>query len=194
MRRPRALDLFCGAGGVSVGLACAGFEVVGVDLAPQPRYPFGFIQADAMTVQFRGFDVIFASPPCQGYTSMRHAPGAKGAPLLIEQVRKRLQASGVPYCIENVEEARWAMERPMLLCGSMFGLGAQGCRLQRHRLFECSFPVHVPCECNHDDRPVIGVYGGTPASAPRGPAAARQRTSGSAATAPRRLRPWASLT
>ena len=159
-RKLRALDLFCCAGGVSMGLHRAGFEVVGVDLAPQPRYPFAFIQADALDFQFRGFDFIAASPPCQGYTSMRHAPGAKGAPMLIDAVRKKLKASSVPYCIENVEEAAWAMVRPLTLCGSMFGLGAQGCRLQRHRLFECSFPIHAPCQCSHDARPVIGIYGG----------------------------------
>jgi len=96
---------------------------------------------------------------CQGYTALRHAPGAIGAPRLIGPVRDMLRASGVPYCIENVEEARWDMRDPITLCGSMFGLAAQGCRLQRHRLFECSFPVEQP-ECRHDDRPVIGVYGG----------------------------------
>ena len=90
---------------------------------------------------------------------MRHAPGAKGAPLLIDAIRERLQAVGIPWCIENVEEAAWSMRSPVVLCGSMFGLGAQGCRLQRHRLFECSFPLPRRV-CNHDERPVIGVYGG----------------------------------
>jgi DNA (cytosine-5)-methyltransferase 1 len=156
---PLALDLFCCAGGAGVGLSQAGFTVVGVDIAPQPRYPFEFHQADALTYPLEGFDFIWASPPCQGYTSLRHAPGTKGAPLLIDSIRKRLIASGIPYCIENVEEAKWAMHEPVMLCGSMFDLGAQGCRLQRHRLFECSFPVEQ-LPCRHDDRPVIGVYGG----------------------------------
>jgi DNA (cytosine-5)-methyltransferase 1 len=154
----RALDLFCCAGGAGMGLHLAGFEVVGVDVARRPRYPFEFHQADALTYPLGGFDLIWASPPCQGYTSMRHAPGAKGAPRLIAEVRNRMPA-GVPWIIENVEEARSEMRDPVLLCGSMFGLGAQGCRLQRHRLFECSFPVQRP-ECDHDERPVIGVYGG----------------------------------
>lgn len=155
----KALDLFCCAGGAGMGLHRAGFEVVGVDIVPRPRYPFQFIQADALTIPLDGFDFIWASPPCQGYTAMRHAPGAKGAPLLIDAIRARLLESGSEWCIENVEEAAWAMRDPVTLCGSMFGLGAQGCRTQRHRLFECSFPLERP-KCRHDERPVIGVYGG----------------------------------
>lgn len=157
----RALDLFCCAGGASVGLSRAGFEVVGVDIKPQKRYPFEFHQADAMTFPLDGFDFIWASPPCQGYTVMRHAPGAKGtAPRLIASVRKRLVRSGLPWVIENVEEARWVLNNPITLCGSMFGLGAQGCRLQRHRLFEVNFPL-FQLQCAHDAAaPVIGVYGG----------------------------------
>lgn len=157
-RKPRALDLFCCAGGASMGLHQAGFEVVGVDIKPQPRYPFEFHQADALTFPLDGFDFIWASPPCQGYTAMRHAPGAKGAPLLIDAVRERMPA-GVLWVIENVEEAAWALHDPLTLCGSMFGLGAQGCRTQRHRLFESNFAI-PQMQCRHDSRPVIGVYGG----------------------------------
>lgn len=141
-----------------MGLQRAGFDVVGVDIVDRPRYPFQFHRADALTFPLDGFDFIWASPPCQGYTSMRHAPGTKGAPLLIDEVRARMPKH-VPWVIENVEEARWAMRSPVILCGSMFGLGAQGCRLQRHRLFESNFDIGAP-ECNHDERPVIGVYGG----------------------------------
>lgn len=159
MARPLALDLFCCAGGASMGLHRAGFDVIGVDIVVKPRYPFRFFQADALTFPLHGFDFIWASPPCQGYTALRYAPGTRGAPLLINVVRSRLQAAGVPWCIENVEEAAWAMINPITLCGSMFGLGAQGCRLQRHRLFECSFPIKQ-LTCRHDDRAVIGIYGG----------------------------------
>jgi len=141
-----------------MGLHRAGFEVVGVDIKARPNYPLEFHQADALTFPLEGFDFIWASPPCQGYTAMRHAPGAKGAPLLIDVVRDRMPA-GVPWVIENVEEAAWAMRDPITLCGSMFGLGAQGCRLQRHRLFEASFHIPAP-KCSHDSRPVVGVYGG----------------------------------
>lgn len=157
----RALDLFCCAGGVSMGLHRAGFDVVGVDIDPQPRYPFTFHQADALTFPLDGFDFIWASPPCQGYTAMRHAPGAVGAPLLVDAMRDRLEQSGLPWCIENVEGAAWAMRNPVTLCGSMFGLGAQGCQLRRHRLFETGggLTLDQP-SCAHDGRPVIGIYGG----------------------------------
>ncbi len=158
MSRPRALDLFCCAGGAGMGLHRAGFDVVGVDIKPQPRYPFEFYQADALTFQLEGFDFIWASPPCQGYSAMRHAPGTVGAPRLIHHVRRRMP-TGVLWVIENVEEAKLDMRGPVTLCGSMFGLGAQGSRLQRHRLFESSFIIPQP-DCGHDERPVIGVYGG----------------------------------
>lgn len=159
MIRPKALDLCCCAGGAAMGLWRAGFDVVGVDIEPQPRYPFMFIQADALEVRFRGFDFIWASPPCQKHTAMKHAPGAKGDanPDLIAPLRERLKAAGVPWVMENVVGA--PLMEPMTLCGSMFGLGAQGCQLQRHREFESSFPIPT-LECRHDERPVIGVYGG----------------------------------
>lgn len=159
--RPRALDLFCCAGGASVGLYRSGFDVTGVDIVRHARYPFAFIEGNALTIDISGYDFIWASPVCQGYTSMRHAPGAKGDahPKLIGKVRERLKLSGALWCIENVESARWDMIDPILLCGSMFGLGAQGCQLRRHRLFECNFPINA-LPCRHDGRPVIGVYGG----------------------------------
>lgn len=160
--KPLLLDLFCKAGGAGMGYVNAGFDVVGVDIEPQKRYPFDFIQADVLSLEpgfLRMFDAIHASPPCQGYSAMRHAPGAKGAPLLIDQTRDLLAQSGLPWVIENVEEARWAMRDPVMLCGSMFGLGAQGHSLQRHRLFETSFRLVSPT-CVHDGRPVVGVYGG----------------------------------
>jgi len=156
--KPRALDLFCCAGGAGMGLHRAGFEVVGVDIVPRLRYPFELHQADALTFPLDGFELIWASPPCQGYTAMRHAPGALGAPKLIGAVRDRMP-SGALWVIENVEEARHEMRDPVTFCGSMFGLGAQGCRLQRHRLFESNFDLHVGA-CQHDARPVIGIYGG----------------------------------
>ena len=157
------LDLFSCAGGAGAGYAAAGFDVLGVDRERQPRYPHAFLQADVLglDVRFlRYFDAIHASPPCQGYSAMRHAPGAKGAPRLIGEVREKLEASGRPYIIENVAEARADMRDPITLCGSMFGLGARGAVLRRHRLFEANFPIHPPGACRHDDGPVVGVYGG----------------------------------
>lgn len=169
--KPRVLDLFCCAGGAAMGYHQAGFEVVGVDIKPQPRYPFEFIQDDVFEWEpgaFQDFDAIHASPPCQGYSDMRHAPGAKGAPRLIAATRALLRqqpeyawsyVKPIPYVIENVVGARAAMIDPMLLCGTMFGLGAQGHDLQRHRLFETNFPISAP-ECRHGEKPVVGVYGG----------------------------------
>lgn len=144
MSRPKALDLFCGAGGAAMGLKQAGYSVVGVDIKPQPRYPFIFIQGDALKFNLDGFDLIWASPPCQHYTQMLNhglTPRTKH-PDLIGQVRDRLDASGVPYVIENVAGA--PLQNPVMLCGEMFQL-----RVTRHRFFECSFPVIVPEHPKH---------------------------------------------
>lgn len=158
----KLLDLFCCAGGAATGYARAGFEVTGIDINPQPRYPFQFQQADVMSLSvkfLRMFDAIHASPPCQGYSAMRTMPNAKETPMLIDQIRALLERCGRPYIIENVEQAGWAMKSPVLLCGTMFGLGTEGCELRRHRLFEANFPLVAP-RCQHTGSPVVGVYGG----------------------------------
>jgi len=160
--RPRLLDLFCCAGGAAMGYHQAGFEVVGVDIRPQPRYPFEFIQADVLTLDpafLASFDAIHASPPCQGYSDLRHAPGTVGAPRLISDVRSKLGQTGRPFVIENVAGAESEMLNPRRLCGSMFGLGAQGCQLQRHRLIEATFWIDQ-LNCRHTAAATIGVYGG----------------------------------
>lgn len=161
--KPRLLDMFCCAGGAGAGYARAGFDVTGVDVVLHKNNPNRVIVSDALSLDPKwiaeNFDAVHASPPCQGYTAMRHAPGAKGAPLLIGQTRELLKATGLPYVIENVEAAADEMRSPALLCGTMFGLGAQGHELRRHRLFETSFQV-APLACQHTDSPVIGVYGG----------------------------------
>jgi DNA (cytosine-5)-methyltransferase 1 len=170
MGRPRLLDLFCCAGGAAMGYHQAGFEVVGVDIKPQPRYPFEFIQADisvdppenfAAWVRARGFEAIHASPPCQAHTSMKTMPDARRHVDLIPKTRAMLRASGLPYVIENVEGARASLIKPFRLCGSMFGLGAKGAQLQRHRLFETNFSASIPMldtACHHAGR-TIGIYG-----------------------------------
>lgn len=129
----RALDLFCGAGGASMGLHKAGFEVFGVDIAPQPRYPFKFLQADAMMIPLKGFDLVWASPPCQRFSNAQRLQD-NDHPDLLTPIRERLIEAGVNYCIENVPGA--PLRNPITLCGMMFGL-----HLYRHRLFETSFIV-----------------------------------------------------
>lgn len=144
----RILDLFCGAGGSAMGFNRAGFEVVGVDMSPQPRYPFEFIQSDALDFLrdggAEGFDAINASPPCQRYSAL--GKGSRGYQLdsypdLIAITRKLILDTGLPYVIENVPAA--PLHDYITLCGEMFGL-----RVIRHRIFECypfvPQPKHIP--------------------------------------------------
>lgn len=143
--RPRLLDLFCGGGGASAGYHRAGFDVVGVDIEPHPTYPFEFHQADALEFPLEGFDAIHASPPCQAYSAMSACrPGlADKYPALVEEVRERLDATDVPYVIENVPGA--PLRNPVTLCGTMFGL-----KVYRHRLFETRPSIYFPpAVCTH---------------------------------------------
>ena len=151
---PRLLDLFCGAGGAAMGYHRAGFDVFGVDHRPMKRYPFEHVQADAMTFPLDGFDAIHASPPCQAhsitknFTTVEHETG-----WMLAATRERLEASGVPWVIENVPGA--PMRADYKLCGCMFGLR----RLRRERWFETSwrgFDLRQPC--SHPE-PVITVAG-----------------------------------
>ena len=162
--KPKLLDLFCGAGGAAMGYHRAGFEVVGVDINPQPRFPFEFHQADALTYPLDGFDVIHASPPCQIHSAMtkgRWQHRLENHINLIPQTRKLLQDSGKPYIIENVQGAKCELINPFMLCGTMFNLETKyGSQLRRHRLFETNFNVIVELACNHKKGSVIGVYGG----------------------------------
>lgn len=142
--KPLALDLFCKAGGATRGLQQAGFEVVGIDIEPQPRYVGDyFIQADALAppVDLRAFDFIWASPPCQDYSSLKGFSGRERGKL-IPAVRAALDASGSPYCIENVVGSE--LRDPIRLCGSSFGLG-----VWRHRLFELRDHIVLVPPCNH---------------------------------------------
>lgn len=165
--KPRLLDLFCGAGGCAKGYADAGFEVVGVDIVPQKNYPYEFHQDSALRVldilisgnlwqgysyMLRDFDVIHASPPCQGYTELNYQ-GKECHPKLIGTIRERLISANVPYVIENVDGASSAFPHALMLCGSMFGL-----QVRRHRLFESSILLFAPMQCQHD-RNFYSIHG-----------------------------------
>ncbi len=154
--KPRLLDLFCGAGGAGMGYYRAGFEVVGVDIAPQPHYPFEFHQADALTFPLDGFDFVHASPPCQDYVQWNNLNAERYGsrvehPRLIAPTRELLQSAGLPYVIENVVGSE--LEQPTMLCGSMFGLG-----VRRHRLFESNMLLMRSPGCRHT-RDEVAVYG-----------------------------------
>lgn len=156
----RLLDLFCGAGGCSVGYYRAGFDVEGVDITPHDDYPFTFHQADAMDVLrdrefLNQFDVIHASPPCQAFTSARHLSKAQGNKTntldLLTPTTQLLRAWGGMYVIENVPGA--PMTNPALMCGSAFGL-----QVRRHRYFDSPLLLmNSGCRHSQQGRPV-GVY------------------------------------
>ena len=143
--KPRLLDLFCGAGGASVGYGRAGFEVVGVDLYPQPNYPYEFHQGDALKFlleNWREFDALHGSPPCQRHSAMSSCrPGlAESYPDYITATREAFSLIGLPWVIENVVGS--PLRPDLVLCGHMFGL-----KLYRHRIFEvggvyCWQPEH----------------------------------------------------
>ena len=150
---PRLLDLFCGAGGAAMGYHRAGFDVVGVDIVPQPNYPFEFVQDDALALMSTypwwdepPFQAIHASPPCQAHSTIGKHVRITGKtknehPDLLPETRERLVATGLPYVIENVPGA--PLIDPVLICGSSVGLD-----VRRHRLFETNWTLFVP-SCAH---------------------------------------------
>ena len=169
MSRPKLLDLFCGAGGAGVGYDRAGFEVIGIDIAPQPDYPFEFHQGDALDFlagNWREFDAIHGSPPCQASTALTKGTNqGRKYVQLIPETRRLMRATGLPTVIENVQGAD--VRRDLVLCGEMFGLG-----VLRHRYFEVDgFDVTPPAHKAHRGRvrgwrhgtyydgPYIAVYG-----------------------------------
>jgi DNA (cytosine-5)-methyltransferase 1 len=166
--RPRLLDLFCGAGGAAMGYHRAGFDVTGIDTALKQlrdgtwaddkampaRYPFEFIKADAMTYPLNGFDAIHASPPCQDHSISQNMTGKlHGTGWMLGATRERLQASGIPWVIENVPGA--PMRADYVLCGCMVGLP----QLKRERWFETSwggFSLRAPCRHDEAAIPIAG--------------------------------------
>lgn len=163
MSRPVLLDLFCGAGGAGMGYHRAGFDVVGVDIEPQPNYPFEFWQGDALQMiggsvgsfDLSRFAAIHASPPCQAYSAGTGKERAAGKvyPDLLPGTRDGLEASGLPWVIENVPGA--PMRADFVLCGSQFDLPG----LRRHRWFETSwegFSFMQPCQHKGNAVTVVG--------------------------------------
>jgi DNA (cytosine-5)-methyltransferase 1 len=154
--RPRLLDLFCGAGGAAMGYHRAGFDVIGVDVKPQPRYPFMFVRADALAVfehdfwllgGIESFDAIHASPPCQAFSTIAKQRRITTTdreydhPDLVAPTRELIIKTGLPYVIENVPGA--PLIDAVILCGSSVGID-----VRRHRLFETNWPLMVPA-CAH---------------------------------------------
>jgi DNA (cytosine-5)-methyltransferase 1 len=146
--RPRLLDLYCCAGGAGAGYHRAGFDVTGVDISPQPRYPYRFTQSDAIEFLHRNhrhFDAVHASPPCQSYTPLRALHPDKRYPDLVAATRAALRDTGLPYVIENVMTAPLDKVRSVVLCADNLGL-----RTVRHRRFEygggltLTQPRHIP--------------------------------------------------
>ena len=131
-----------------MGYHRAGFEVVGVDVKPQPRYPFEFHQADALgfiRAHGKEFDAIHASPVCKGYSIANNIHGKTDHPMQIPEVRDALSATGLPYVIENVPAAAKHMLSPATVCGL-----ALGCNVKRHRLFESNMLIHgTTCPPGH---------------------------------------------
>lgn len=161
--------MFCGAGGAGMGYHRAGFDVIGVDISPQPNYPFFFVQMDALEMllgSFTKFDAFHASPPCQAHSALGKGTNDNSDeyPDYLEVTRAVLKATGKPYVIENVQSA--PMENPITLCGEMFGL-----RVIRHRLFESNILLMQPEHIKHRGRvagwrhgekfdgPYFAVYG-----------------------------------
>lgn len=166
--RPLMYDVFCGGGGATRGYQEAGFRVIGIDNRSQPHYcGDGFVLMDAfeffkryLTGEYKEAIAFHASPPCQRYSECTPMAYRKNHPDLIGKTRDALQATGRPFVIENVENARALLENPVLLCGSMFGLG-----VWRHRYFEVSSLTILVPPCNHSNRPTLIT--GTTRRAPR---------------------------
>ena len=158
MSRPLLLDLFCCEGGAATGYHRAGFDVIGVDIDPQPNYPFLFCQADVLTLtadDLAPYDAIHASPPCQSYSTMSNRYGSK-EPELIEQTRTLLIGSGLPYVIENVTGARSHMQSPMMVHGGQLGMS-----VYRPRLFESNI-ILTPAPYAPVPKNPTAVYGRQP--------------------------------
>ncbi len=145
--RQRIADLYCGAGGAAKGLHDAGFDVVGFDNRPQPRYPFEFHMTDALTVDLGTFDAVWASPPCQAFSNVANHARASGLeyPDLVDATRHKVEESELPWIIENVVGSPLRLD--LMICGSMFDPPMD---VRRHRIFESNIPLQYPMwPCRH---------------------------------------------
>ena len=168
VRQKVVLDLCCGGGGAAEGYRRAGFRVIGVDIIDHSdTYPGFFVKADALEgLRLFGAraDLVHTSPPCLAWTQGNAANDITVYPNLIAAHRAALRALGKPWVMENVPRA--PLRRPMLLCGTMFGLRTEDSdgtmlRLKRHRHFESNIDLIPPRDCDHDGpMPWGGVYGG----------------------------------
>lgn len=144
---PRIVDLCSGAGGAAKGLTnrWPRARIVGVDLVRQPNYPFNHVRGDALEFDLTPFDFVWASPPCQAWSvaSVRWQNLGRTYPDILEPMRAKLQASGLPYIIENVATA--PLIDPVMLCGTMF----PPLRVYRHRGFEANFHIDQPDHPQH---------------------------------------------
>ncbi|MBA7579043.1 hypothetical protein ES708_20909 [subsurface metagenome] len=139
-----------------MGYHRAGFEVVGVDIKPQPHYPFEFHQADALTYPLDGFDAYHASPPCQRFSTMKGMRFNKKHPDLLTPILLRFEELNCTWVIENVVGS--PLRSHVQLCGSVFGLGSHGYQLRRHRWFQSNILIPVP-PCNHKGRAISIING-----------------------------------
>lgn len=166
----RIIDLYCGAGGASMGYHKAGFEVIGVDIIPQPNYPFEFIRGDSIDILediLAGTikaDAIHASPPCQVALAITKGTnaGKYEYPDLYGVTQKLMYESNLPGIIEHP-----SARKDVVLCGEMFSLG-----VIRHRNFELvGWNTPQPKHVKHrglvrgwrhgvwQDGPYVGAYG-----------------------------------
>jgi DNA (cytosine-5)-methyltransferase 1 len=187
--RPLLVDLGCGAGGASEGYYRAGFDILGVDIEPQPRYPFHFVQMDALLAmrvllaggvvggkRLASVSAFHASMPCQKWAAIT-VKGRENHPDLITPLRPLLEASGRPWVMENVLKA--PLIDPVMVCGGALGCVSGELQLHRHRSFEANFPL-VGTECETVRPQTVSVVGhgcptGNRATLGRNPTIAEKR-------------------
>jgi len=164
--KPLLIDLYCGAGGAAHGYHQAGFDIIGIDINPQPNYPYPFAQGDALNppLDLTQADAIHASPPCQAYSiaTLNHRT-TNTYPDLVAPTRQLLETTGLPWIIENVPGA--PLHNHIQICGS----GLAMTRIRRHRWFESNTPLWgIPC-VHGQNTDVLSIVGHSEGSGKAGP-------------------------